>query len=293
MIVASTFGMLTSVRSIAFIFCTVLFAVGCGPEGDPLENTDDVRTWANRSSAVGLWSRVHDIVGAGRGRDPFRDPECPVITEEADTVTITGGCTGNDGETWIGSATIVRDGADGEDISIDGFGHSEDPELVATVSGTVQIRALAEGHSFALSLTNDAPFEGLMTISYDGAVVGDYTTPTVWNGQGTITLGGQTVSATTVDQTWDDTMCRGAPASGQTTLVSEMHAVVIRYDGAIDCDEDKEASWSRDGTEMGAIDGISCAISPGSSRNPAWIMCGLGVVLVWRRRRRTARSGAL
>ena len=262
---------------------------GCGSSAEPIHEMDGARAWANRSSAVGVWSRVHDIVGAGNRRDPFRDPECPAITEEGDTVTVTTDCAANDGEIWTGSATIVHDRASGDqDVTIESFGHSSDPGLIAVLSGTVTIRAQPDGTSaFEVDLVNDAPFEGVTTIDYAGTVEGDWSTPTTWNGTGTIDLEGETVTATTVDEVWDGTVCGGAPASGQTTIEAAEHTIVITYDGAVDCDEDKNAQWSLDGTDMGAIDGITCTVSPGAPPSLALLALGLAALgwLVRRRRR--------
>lgn len=261
--------------------------VGCAAT-EPLADIDSTRDWANRSSAVGIWSRVHDIVAAGAGRDPFRDPECPVISVDGDTTTVTGGCVANDGRTWAGSATVVTSGED-QDVTITDFGNAEDPGLMSKLSGTATIRGLADGsHSFDLDLVSDTPFQGLYTITYAGTVVGDYTGPSTWNGSGTIDLDGTTVTVSTVDELWDGAVCNGAPASGRTTMSTDLHTVVITYDGATDCDDDKNAQWTQDGVSQGAIDGITCAVRPGGGR-AALPLLGLGLVvaLAVRRRRRS------
>lgn len=278
---------------VAALLAAVTIASGCRTtgDGDPLGDIDGARDWANRSSAVGVWSRIDDIVAAGDMRDPFRDPECPVIAADGSTVTVTGGCTANDARMWFGSATIVHSGTDDRDVTIDGFGNAEDPGLLATLSGSASIRALADGrHEFDLDLVNDAPFEGVMNIAYLGDVEGGYTGATVWNGTGAINLGGDTVSASTVDEVWDRNACGGAPASGETTLTSGAHVVTITYDGAIDCDEAQNAAWSLDGVDRGAIDGISCAVSArGAPPSLAFFALALAAATLLRRRTRGSR----
>lgn len=293
MILASGPGMLDKVlsRSATPLLFALVLAAGCSrstSRRDPLNDALDVRDWANRASAVGVWTRINDVVAAGDGRDPFRDPECPTIEEASSTVTIQGGCTANDDQIWTGSATVTNLGAEDEDIVIDAFGHSEDPGLVAELSGTVAIRGLADGsHSFALDLTNDAPFEGVMTIDYEGVVEGGWTGPTTWNGAGTVELEGASVAAETVDQVWDPSVCQGAAASGETTLTSAEHVAVITYDGAVDCDEDERALWRQDGIDRGTIAGISCSAAGwrGQPGLGAVALALVGLALALRRRR--------
>jgi hypothetical protein len=53
---------------------------------------------------------------------------------------------------------------------------------------------------------------------------------------------------------------------------------VITYDGASDCDENHTARWSRDGIDMGAIEGVTCAAGRGSAGGAIVMLLALLVV---------------
>jgi hypothetical protein len=152
-------------------------------------------------------------------------------------------------------------------------------------NGTFNVtETAADLHTFSANVTRVG---GIHTeITYSGTVQGGYTGATTWNGSGSIsrdgiTIGSGEVEASTVNQVRDNAACGGEPASGTTTMTSDSHTVVITYDGATDCTDKHTAKWTKDGEDMGSIEGITCS----SGRSGAGGLLFVLVALVWARRR--------
>jgi hypothetical protein len=235
---------------------------------DSLDNADNVRTWAITASAVAVYSHAHTPVSFADGRRSFNDTTCPTTTDDGTTVTIAGDCTDSSGTQWLGSATVARTATGDSTLTVDEFGSFGDPNLRATTTGKVAFRRLGQSlQEFDADLVRKG---GLTTtITYLGRVEGNYDTRTVWNGSGEVERQGLVaptgvISATTVNETVDNSVCSGQPVSGQTTINTSTQTAVVSYDGATDCDADDAARWSVDGEDRGLITGISCqAAAPG------------------------------
>lgn len=268
---------------------------GCGDDSS-LANEEHVRTWATNGSALAVYSRVHEPFAYAFGASTFSDPTCPMRSDDGDTVTITGGCAAEGGHRWSGRATVVRGADDVHTLTLDGYGSYEDPDFRTLSSGTATVRPTGDTtYAFEVTLTADALTE--TRIEYAGTVEGDYSTATRWNGSGRVTRDGfgeptGTVSVTTEDEVRDTDVCSNQPASGRTTIEADGDTVVVLYDGATDCDEDKAATWTLNGVDQGRITGIDCAAG-GTGRVPTPFvvtitMGALGLVLAARRRRKSA-----
>lgn len=252
-----------------------------------LEDAEHVRVWATGASALGLFTPVYEPVALADGEHTFPDPACPVITDDGTTLAIAGECTASDGRRFIGRVEVVR-GADGEkDVTFDGYGASdEDP---APTFGTAAIRRRSlEEHTFDLDLRH----EGIATtiVRYAGRVVGTYEGRTEWSGEGDVEREGWApvgaAHAITEAQVRDQSVCGNAPASGRTTLTFDDPAatLVVEYDGATACDEERAARYSVDGADRGLVTGIGCAAAPGRGAGGGIAVALLA--LAWALRRR-------
>jgi MYXO-CTERM domain-containing protein len=263
---------------------SIVLLVAC-TNGDPLSEDEHVAGWANSSSALGVFAVGYEPIGFADGKAPFEDPACPVTDDDGTTVTIHGGCTNTKGVTWTGTVTLVREGG-AHHVSFDHYGNDAFLGMVKT-SGRFDVTPIDGGaHMFDVDIRRTGGIE--TTIRYTGTISGTYEGRTVWNGAGRITRDGITINsgtidAVTVDQVWDNAVCSGQGLSGTSKLTSDAHEVVITYDGAIDCDPDEAARWTRDGEDMGTIKGITCAAGGAPS--------GLGMIIfavLWTLRRRRA-----
>ncbi len=261
---------------------------------DELDDVDHVRTWANTASAVAVWSHAHGPIAFADGEGPFRDPMCPTTADDGTTVTIEGGCTDAMGKRYVGSATIRRDGDD-RTLMLDGYGAFDDPDLEATLTGTVTLVRMEDeplAHLFDAELVHEG---GLTTtVDYRGRIVGGYEGRVTFSGEGDIErdgLGQPTgeVHATTTDEVLDNDVCNGQAVSGRTSIEMDGHEAIVTYDGATDCDEDEAAQWSYDGEDRGRVDGVVCGIARAGgaprSRIELSLFCLAVVALGWRRRR--------
>jgi MYXO-CTERM domain-containing protein len=269
--------------------CLSLIVVLAACKADPLAKDKNVAGWANASSALGVMAGVYDPIGFATGDSTFADAACPATSDDGTTAVITGGCRDSDGVEWTGSATVVRGAAGMLTVTFTGYGNDQ---ILGPVrkTGAVVVHELApDRHSFDVDVTS----EGGLTevVEYSGTVDGAAAGATTWNGSGTISRDGDffdggTITATTVNQLRDDSICAGEGISGRTTMTSDDHTVVIDYDGATDCDGNDAAHWSRDGEDQGIIEGISCSAGSGAGGPGGVALIGLALGLARRRRNR-------
>lgn len=266
-------------------------------KADPLEKDKNVAGWANASSALGVFSAVYEPIGFADGDVTFADAGCPTTSDDGTTAVITGDCTDTAGVTWTGSASLVRGAAGALTVTFTDYGNDSVLGPVRR-TGTVAVHELAaDRHSFDVDVTSDGGLTEV--VEYSGTVVGNATSgPTTWNGTGTISRDGDffdggTITATTVDQLRDNSICAGEGISGRTTMTSDDHTVVIEYDGATDCDDNDAAHWSRDGEPQGTIEGITCSAGGRGAGGPAAVgLIALATGLARRRRRTACQSAA-
>jgi hypothetical protein len=275
------------------LLTTALALTACHEPSDSLD-AEDVATWANTGSALGVYTHLHTPIAFAVGQSPFVDPACPTTTDDGTTVTITGGCTDSEGQRFEGDVTITRvDGPRDLDLTYNGYGSSQGE--VARTTGTATVRQLAASqYSYEVNLVQVG---GVTTeIDYSGTIAGDYDQPTLWNGSGTIIRSGDfeptgTAEAVTVDQRVDDAICSGQSSSGETTIEVDGHVIVVSYDGESDCDEAQAARWSLDGVDRGLVEGITCAVTAGDSRGAGAMLCVLALLgIAGARRRREASA---
>jgi hypothetical protein len=263
----------------------------------PLDGDDDVRTWANNGSAVGVYVHAYEPLAFADGELTFLDPSCPVTSDDGTTVTITGGCFDERGKEWVGSATVVRAVDGGKTVTFDGYGSFDDPAFRETKTGAVVVRQVDSSvHEFDVQLVIEGGVT--TTIDYAGRVEGGYEGPTVWSGSGTIERDGLVsptglVSVATEEETLDDAACRGQAASGTTTIEADGRTAVITYDGATDCDDDEAARLTLDGEDRGLLTGIVCSVSaPGAPvRAPVLLFLGVGLLVAIRSASRPSGRG--
>jgi hypothetical protein len=252
----------------------VLVLTAC--QSDRVE-PQDVATWANTGSALGVYTHLHTPVGFTLGEASFVDPTCPMTDDDGTTVTITGGCTDSDGQRYEGEITITRvDGPRDLELSFSNYGHGEDE--IGHISGTASVSPLdGSAYSYGVDLVNEG-FGVTVDIDYSGTIVGDFGQPTLFSGSGTVIRKGfaptGTAEVSTVDQLVDDAVCSGQSVSGETTIEIDGQVIVVTYDGETDCDEEQAARWSLDGKDQGLVEGITCAVTSGGSR-PTAVLCVL------------------
>ncbi len=246
-----------------------------------LDESDSIRVWANRVSALGIYLNFHEELAFSAGQHEYPDPSCPVTSDDGDVVTIVGDCAEEGGKQWVGSATIERSGDGDSELTFSDFGGFSDAGQQATKTGTVIVRRIEDSlHEFDVDIVHVG--EVTTSIEYAGIVEGGYTGRTVWNGSGTVSREGSVaptgeVSVNTVAQVMDSEACSGQPASGQTTLSNDEHVVVVTYDGASDCDDDQAARFSVNGEDRGALTGVICRISPAPGRS-GWSNAAIGAL---------------
>ena len=275
--------------------CFLLCILG-GCQQDPLFSEDHIAGWANSASALGVFTHGYEPLAIAEGEIAFEDPGCPMTSDDGTTLIISGNdCVDVEDKRWVGSAVLTRNGSE-RSIRFEGYGKGDAPNTVPRLTGDFTLsQSGPEFYAFGAQLSHRGGVD--TDIDYQGTVAGAHDSPTLWNGQGTISRDSRaiysgTVQATTVDQLRDNSICPGEGISGSTTLVSEEHEVDILYDGADDCDGAYSARWRRDGVDKGLITGVSCASVAGGSRpTPAafWIVAILGLMAV-RRRSRSALS---
>jgi MYXO-CTERM domain-containing protein len=264
----------------------VLVLAACSNRVDP----EDVPTWANAGSALGVYTHLHTPVGFALGEASFGDPACPVTDDDGTTVRITGGCTDSEGKHFEGEIVITRvDGPRDLDLTFSDYGSGEDEDALARTTGTASVRQLdGSAYSYDVELVNDGLAK--LDIDYSGTIVGDFGQPTVFNGSGRLIRSGfgpnGTAEVSTVDQLVDDDVCSGQSVSGETTIEVDGHVIVVTYDGETDCDEDHAARWSLDGKDQGLVEGITCAVdSSGRASDLLWALMLLGLGAARSRRR--------
>jgi hypothetical protein len=272
---------------------------GCGSDHDPfaapppaaagessLETPENVRTWANSVSALGLYLYLYRPIAVADGEQTFDDPSCPVTEDDGTTLSLSGGCTDTSGQAWLGTASVTRSANGDRSLKLDDFGTQAKGKQPSTAEGEGHVRRIDDdNHDFSLDLVNEGDVR--TTIAYEGHVTGGYDTRTVWSGSGTVTREGSlppvgTVDVTTTGEVVDEAVCRSEPSSGNTTIHSGDETVVVTY-----CNQDQAASYSYNGVPKGEITGITCAVLPGRSPSgaPSWVLLALASALGLRRRR--------
>ncbi len=256
-----------------------LLAIGCG---NPFHNAENVATWANAGSPVGVYALVYEPIAIADGEETFADPLCPAVVDDGTHLSITGGCTDANGQEWAGVASIGRSGGD-RSVALSGYGSFSGERV--ELSGVFDLVEVDAGnYTFHADLVQKG---GMTTvIAYDGTVSGGYDVATTWNGHGTVEREGPIaptgiVEVSTVDEVLDDLLCTGQAASGTTTVEAKGHEAVITYDGATDCDAAQAAKLTVDGEDKGLVEGIACSTGAPA---PLWVGLGLGA---WVRRRRS------
>lgn len=272
--------------------------LGCGSDDEPFTATkgssltepENIRTWTNSASAYAVYAHAYEPFAVADGEHTYPDALCPVVEDDGTTLTIGGACTDTSGESWVGTATVVRSANGNRALTLDGFGSGtgDDP---ATKTGEAHLRRIDDTHTdFDLDVTHEGGLR--TTLEYSGRIEGGYSGQTVWNGSGTVTRDGLfeptgSVEVTTVDEVIDTSVC-SAPLSGNTTITNAAdETVVVTYDGAVDCDTDDAASYTLDGKPQGKLTGISCSVGPGRAGETPWALAALlaGAAGMFRRRR--------
>ncbi|HTQ05971.1 MAG TPA: hypothetical protein VMI54_19050 [Polyangiaceae bacterium] len=272
----------------------LLLVAACGPSSPAPKpyvlTPDDVAAWAPNVSALAAYLSIYQPLAAYDGQATFQDPNCPVVERGESTLTITGDCTDSTGQAWWGSVSMDTTT---HELTLSDFGNGADVPA-SKQSGTASIDdGSATSRDFTLELGKG---DG-SSIDYQGHVDGDYDGRTVWNGSGTfVRRDAQTngeVTATTVDEVYDNALCTTQPASGTTELTLDAHTALVSYDGAVACSDGAAADVTIDDVPAGKITGISCSVSAKPPLGAGSV--GLGVVLGvaaasgLRRRRRTRR----
>jgi hypothetical protein len=296
--------------SLAVILFTATVVAACGSDADPFSSPPpskhdpsslaapaNIRAWANSASAVAVYANIYQPLAVADGTQSFPDPSCPVTEDDGTTLTLSGGCSDQDGAAWLGAASVERSRDGGRTLVFENFGTRPPGKSADTRNGTASLTPTGDDtYAFRLTLVHDADIR--TTFDYEGTVLGDYGTRTVWSGSGTVTREGPlppvgTVSVSTAAEVLDD-VC-GQPASGNTTIQNDPdETVVVTYDGAVDCDDAQAASYSLNGAPQGTITGITCALHAGPSHfEHGTVAAALlsGLLLVARRRRGKRRPG--
>jgi hypothetical protein len=284
----------------------LLSACGSDEETLPLADTgsenslakpDNVRAWAISASALAVYANVYQPIAVADGQATYSDPGCPVLLDDGVTLSIDGNCDEAGGAHWVGSATVARSSDGSRTLSLQNFGTWTGSDNLDFSMGTATlVRTSASHRSFEIHLDRTSSSGGTTTIDYTGEVDGDYDSPSVWSGSGTVKRFGKLpegmINAITTDEAVDDATCSGQPVAGTTTLVSSDLTAVITYDGVGDCDKDAPATYTLNGAPKGKISGISCALAHDGSQNSAgpWL-AWLVAVFTGRRLFRRRRSG--
>ena len=235
--------------------------------------------------------------------------DCPVITgldengEQTEAMTLTGGCTDDNGTEWFGS--YVEEGYPMYTAVFDGWGSKETSDDCPGEYTTTLTNGVVE---FGISSTGSAEADALIVMSTNGpnaennciasssdiginSVIGlgESTEGTLFNSSGEVAVSsegqGGTVEVTTADEVVNGEVCEPEALSGTTTLTTDDHEAVITYDGATDCDEAATVTWTLDGVDQGVMEGISCASQHQTPRDFGLVAALLGLVGLSRRKR--------
>jgi len=256
------------------------------------------------------------------------DPTCPVATTMGTTIMVEGGCTDSDGDAWSGSAVFDGDINGDWTVTWNAFtvvdapsecnGDPADDRGSTVVDGSASLSGTAGTvASFTLNVTETDVQPNLLgcgehtiekTYDYSGTVEtgadtdGDGTPDELtFDGAGTISRAEKaddlTITATTVAQFMDRTICDREPLSGTTTMVSGNHSGVVTNDGATDCDDPPTGAFTYDGEAQDevAIGSVCTVVRVGGRGAPAGLALVAAVLvagIAFRRRapgRRTAR----
>jgi len=299
--------------SIAFVFASLIGCThGVLDDGPPatFDTPADATAWTS-ASAPRLIFAVVLAYAAADANASLSGETCPAKAVSGTTTTFTGGCTDMKGRMWIGTASVVDEADRSGSYNYDGFGYTGPKECQGAsyttslkVDGGMTMTSSGDVGTFDIDLeqegtgVSDADCTTLhdtFAIQYTGTVRptgvdangdGDLDDD-LYNGSGKVgsTLRG-VASAKTENELISRATCQDEAASGTTTLEAGGHTMVIRYDGATDCDAESTVTWTYDGVDRGELSGVDCSAGrSGSASALLWIGA---IVLAMRRRRRGA-----
>lgn len=305
-----------------FVWAAMLWVTACGggdgggavflDDLDPatFDTPEKAQEWATSASAPNVLAFAVLPISLADIQRQSGDT-CPTKTESGTTVTYTGGCTDQGGQTWVGKA-VVSMGASGS-YRYEGFGFSGMEDCNGTMhseslkfDGSLTIEMSGNGSTFEIEMTGNATGaeepdcvdeSGRWAIVYSGSMrrggpdtdADGQPDDQVFNGSGKIgsELTG-VAEAVTEDEIVNEAVCPHEAASGKTTVTAGGHSLVITYDGATDCDPESTVTWSYDGMDRGELMGVQCAVASGRRAAPPvgiplWV---LFTILMVRARRR-------
>ncbi len=212
---------------------------------------------------------------------------CPRIERSGTKLEAFGDCVADDGQLWTGHASLhTRNGV--VRARFEEFGDSD-----VAVTGRIEVDGgsrprYAIDARFDMSRNDQRPAgqPSWLAIDARGHVADDGT----WQGEGE--LGAQGLGRVRVRGraiALDDEVCSHEPLAGTLELRADGHEVVIRYDGASDCDQPGTALWWLDGAPQGELTGINggLACSVGSGGRGLGPLALSLLLLLARRRSRT------
>jgi hypothetical protein len=245
---------------------------------------------------------------------------CPAMTETDDGFVVEGGgCATDDGDVWTGrvvgrGVSLSDDGGvtpststatiDYEGLTI--ASPSECPDAQGTsrlvLDGRLSMTPTdASGSAFDFDLQLQVEASGLSDECDDiGSVAGAYDyqgsrrndgTREIWSGSGVIGSSKRgSFEGETIDEVIDSSVCQYEALSGTTTVTAGDDVAVLTYDGATSCDETSTVAFAFNGTDMGEIEGVQCAVGRSRGRGP--LGAGLLACLLLFRRRPFRPSAA-
>lgn len=271
-------------------------------------SSSNVIAFASISSAPAVFAAGAAPVALGQFAG--QNGGCPTVTQNGNSVTVTGGCTDGSGQTWSGTARSTETGISYNDFSIASTDTCNGTTFntLTTFNGTMTPTSTG---GFEADLRYDLSgfdedscqaVDGTIAWSYSGTSVAGTGESATWSGTGIIGMSGVgvdengdittavdgMVEAETTDEVIDENACQDEALSGTTTIRGGTDTVVITYDGATDCDTESTVRWSLNGTDQGEIAGVACTVSGTSSGAPGTgfafaALAGLAALLVRRR----------
>jgi hypothetical protein len=261
-----------------------------------LETSTDLQYWSRASapnvyiSAVSMLT-LSQFSGGGDGG-------CPTKTTSGNVDTYQGGCT-SQGTTWVGTMVVDNGQPDGGTGSVryTDFGIQQSQTcnganvlVSSTFKGTFSQTTTSGEASFQVDLRSDsrafdagtcAPLVGTSAWDYKGT---SNNVTNVWAGQGRV---GDSIRGVVTAETTNELLggsCGSEADTGTTTIHAGANTAVITYDGQTKCDSPGTVTWTLNGTSLGEVAGISCAIVTGPAGVPSLALL-LAAGLLWRSRR--------